>query len=153
MPFNFFFFNFHRKYLIQKLNNLNGQFSFPSSSTSTFSFISNFFPLFLLDRFTLPLISPSLLRLPQTLRFPISQIPFRSSYTSKISLFLSNVKQPRNSVLRDTHLVDPPLSSSSSLNGAEIKGRRPPRKPKSSKENSPPSDRFSIPNPEEPAST
>ncbi|KAL0537249.1 hypothetical protein IC582_026224 [Cucumis melo] len=34
--------------------------------------------------------------------------------------------------LGDTHLTDPPPSSSPSPNGAGIKGGRPPRKPKSS---------------------
>ncbi|XP_022979663.1 kinesin-like protein KIN-12B isoform X1 [Cucurbita maxima] len=54
---------------------------------------------------------------------------------------MKHFMQPRNAILRDTHAVDPPSSSPSPSGG--IKGR-PPRKPKSSKENAPPSDPNSM---------
>ncbi|TYK23655.1 kinesin-like protein KIN12B [Cucumis melo var. makuwa] len=58
---------------------------------------------------------------------------------------MKHFMQPRNPILRDTHLADQPPSSSPSPNGAGIKGGRPPRKPKSSsKENAPPSDLNSM---------
>ncbi|KAG6597613.1 Kinesin-like protein KIN-12B, partial [Cucurbita argyrosperma subsp. sororia] len=53
---------------------------------------------------------------------------------------MKHFMQPRNGILRDTHAADQPSSSCPS---AGIKGR-PPRKPKSSKENAPPSDPNSM---------
>ena len=125
--------------LLQSQCSLLFQFYFPSFFSIGLLFLSSPILFFVL--------------LKKICDLPTSQIPFRSSYTFKISLFLSNVKQLRSPILRDSHLIDPPLSSSSSPNGARIKGGRPPQKPQSSKENASPSDQFLIPNPKEPAST